>query len=141
MLNSHAPDTAALIAGDGSFKKQLSINADANLRITAEYGEEDTIWNNGLAAPEAKYCMEYTHDNNFVIYHADTSANDPIWQTRTNANGCTAKAGMVLLTKEGFLEVWGIDKNGKPDLTWYAGKDAHANGFSKCVVAEAEECV
>jgi hypothetical protein len=85
--------------------------------------------------------MEYTRDNNFVIYHADNSANDPIWQTKTNINGCVAKAGMVLLTKEGFLEVWGIDKNGTPDLTWYAGKDAKADGFNKCVVAEAEECV
>ena len=130
MLNGKSPLKSSLEAGKGDRTKKLSIGNDGNLRITADYGTEETVWDNEIAAAESMYTLKYTKQNDLVIYQSDKKAKDALWSTGTSK--CSKFPAFVRLDADGTMEVWGISKSGTITLYWYAKDGAPSRGVSKC---------
>lgn len=134
ILGAKPPPTASISAGEGDVTKRLSIGGDGNLRITANYGEDDTVWDNGLALDDkGMYCVEYTTENNLAVYAVDKTKHEPVWESHTH-NCVGYEPALTRLAVNGALEVWGLGKSGQVELLWYADDESPAEGISRCPV-------
>lgn len=137
MLKGKVPKKSSLSAGTGTNTKKLSIGNDGNLRITADYGSGDTVWDNEISVEVAKYRLEYTNKNDLLIYHNDLNEENAIWTTGTSA--CSKEPAFTRLARDGVLEVWGLSERGNLELYWYSWK-GYGNGLHRCASKTNDYC-